>query len=88
MSVSDVTDFPEPDSPTIPSVFPEYSENEILFTAVNSSFPFLKETFKSFTFKTSIDLISMPKLIIYWLWYKARAAADWLPLLALYLIQG
>jgi hypothetical protein len=55
---------------------------------VNSSFPFLKETLKSFTFKTSIDLISMPKLIIYWLWYKTRATAEWLPLLHLVFNSG
>jgi hypothetical protein len=43
---------------------------------------------KLFTLKTSMLMNTMPKLIIYWLWYKTRAAAEWLPLLALYLIQG
>jgi len=86
--VREVTDFPDPDSPTIPNVLPDSIENEIPFTAVNIESPFVKSTFKLFTLKTSMLMNTMPKLIIYWLWYKTRAAAEWLPLLALYLIQG
>jgi hypothetical protein len=32
------TDFPDPDSPTIPSVFPLSRAKEMLFTAVTSRF--------------------------------------------------
>ena len=46
-----VTDLPEPDSPTMPSVFPFSMENETPFTALTSPSSVGNWTVKSFTLK-------------------------------------
>ena len=51
MMLKAVTDFPEPDSPTIPSVSPFFKRNDNLFTARYMPFSVLKSTQKSFISK-------------------------------------
>ncbi|MNI89200.1 hypothetical protein D3C73_1465730 [compost metagenome] len=53
MMAMDVTDLPEPDSPTMPSVFPGMRSKSTPRTAWTTPFSELKRTFRSRTLRTA-----------------------------------